>query len=338
MLEFIGKRLLATIPVLIGVSIVVFVGMHLIPGDPAQILLGDRGSPEELAALRAEMGLDRPVWVQYLRFAVNAVRGDLGLSYRTRNPVTRDIADAFPLTIELSVTAMLLAVVVAVPSGVLAATRQYSLFDNLTMVGVLVGVSMPVFWIALLLMLLFGYSLRLLPLSGVIGDAITLGRVTGFPLMDSILTLNWPAAGSVLMHLVMPSITLATIPMAIIARMTRSSMLEVLRQDYVRTARAKGLAERTVIYRHALKNALIPVVTVVGLQFGGLLSGAVITETVFARPGLGRVAVTSILFRDYAAVQGIVLVGATVFVIVNLLVDVLYGVLDPRIRVRGGAA
>lgn len=197
---------------------------------------------------------------------------------------------------------------------------------------------MPVFWIALLLMLLFGYSLRLLPLSGVIGDAITLGRVTGFPLMDSILTLNWSAAASVLMHLVMPSITLATIPMAIIARMTRSSMLEVLRQDYVRTARAKGLAERTVIYRHALKNALIPVVTVVGLQFGGLLSGAVITETVFARPGLGRLAVTSILFRDYAAVQGIVLVGATVFVIVNLLVDVLYGVLDPRIRVRGGAA
>jgi peptide/nickel transport system permease protein len=338
MLEFVGKRLLATVPVLIGVSIVVFFGMHLIPGDPAQILLGDKGSPEELAALRVQLGLDKPVWVQYVRFAAHALRGDLGISYRTRNPVTRDIADAFPLTIELSVAAIFLAVAVAVPAGVLAATKQYSLFDNLTMVGVLLGVSMPVFWLALILMLFLGYTLHFLPISGVVGDAITLERITGFPLLDSLLALNWPALESVLLHLIMPAVTLATIPMAIIARMTRSSMLEVLRQDYVRTARAKGLAERTVIYRHALRNALIPVVTVVGLQFGSLLSGAVITETVFARPGLGRLAVTSILFRDYAAVQGIVLVGASVFVLVNLLVDVLYGLLDPRIRVRGGAS
>jgi dipeptide transport system permease protein len=245
--------------------------------------------------------------------------------------VSQDLLAAFPLTLELALGAMLLAIVVGIPAGVLAATKHNRLFDHAVMVTVLAGLSMPVFWTGILLIILLGVSLPIFPLSGVISDSVILTKVTGFPLLDSIITGNAEAFSSVLRHMVLPVITLGSVPMGLIARQTRSSMLEVVREDYVRTARAKGLREWRVIYGHVFKNGLIPVVTVMGLQFGSLLSGAVITETVFARPGLGRMAVTSILFRDYAAVQAVALVSASTFVVLNILVDLLYGAIDPRI-------
>lgn len=331
MLGFIARRLLIAVPVLLGVSMLVFVSIHLIPGDTAQLLLGDKGTPEELARLRDELGLDLPIYVQYERFLVKAIQGDFGRSYRTRSPVSQDLRAAYPLTLELALGAMLLAIVVGIPAGVLAATKHNRLFDHAVMVTVLAGLSMPVFWTGILLIILLGVSLPLFPLSGVISDSVMLTNVTGFPLLDSIITGNAEAFFSVISHMVLPMITLGSVPMGLIARQTRSAMLEVLRDDYVRTARAKGLREWRVISGHAFKNGLIPVVTVMGLQFGSLLSGAVITETVFARPGLGRMAVTSILFRDYAAVQAVALVSAITFVVLNILVDLLYGAIDPRI-------
>lgn len=332
MLAFILKRVIAAIPVLLGVSILVFIGMHLIPGDPAQVLLGDKGTPEELAQLHRDLGLDQPIYVQYARFLERAVRGDFGRSYRTRRPVMQDIAQAFPLTVELAVGAMVLASAAGLLAGVISGSHQNSLFDSAVMVLVLAGVSTPVFWTGILLILLFGVNLGWLPLSGVISDTVTLQRVTGSRLLDSVLTQNWAALWSVVLHLLLPVLTLGSVAMASIARLTRSSMLEVLREDYVRTAYAKGSARARVLYSHALPNALIPVITIIGLQIGGLLSGAVLTETVFSRPGLGRLAVTSILFRDYATVQAVVLVTSAIFVLLNLAVDVLYGSVDPRIR------
>jgi len=332
LLSFILKRLLAAVPVLFGVSVLVFLGMHLIPGDPAQVLLGDKGTPEELAQLHRDLGLDRPLYIQYGRFIERAVRGDFGRSYRTRRPVIQDIGEAFPLTIELAFGAMVLAAIVGLVAGTISGSRPNSVFDNAVMVLVLVGISTPVFWTGILLILLFGVALGWLPLSGVMGDTVTLQTVTGFRVFDSVITGNWSALVSVLQHLALPVLTLGSVAMASIARLTRSSMLEVLREDYVRTAYAKGLTEPQVLHRHALSNALIPVITVMGLQVGGLLSGAVITETIFSRPGLGRLAVTSLLFRDYATVQAVVLVTATIFVLLNVVVDLLYGVVDPRIR------
>ncbi|MHB9059573.1 MAG: ABC transporter permease [Bacillota bacterium] len=308
---------------------------HAIPGDMAQVLLGDKGNAAQLASLRQQLALDKPLYVQYGRFVQTVLKGDLGRSYRTQQKVSTEIARAFPLTVELAVCSILVAVLIAVPVGVIAATRQNSIFDNVSMVGVLFGVSMPVFWIGLLLMLVGGIQLRLFPITGVLGDRVSVTTITGMYIVDSLLQGNFAALQSAISHLVLPTITLATVPMAIIARMTRSSMLEVLRQDYIRTAQAKGLGERVVHYRHALKNAVIPVITVVGLQFGGLLSGAVITETIFARPGLGRLAVASILSRDYSMIQGIVLVAAVIFVAINLTMDLLYGLVDPRIRYSG---
>jgi ABC-type dipeptide/oligopeptide/nickel transport system permease component len=332
MVTYVGRRLIQLIPVLFGVSVLVFFGMHLIPGDVALLLLGDKGSAENLERLRRQLGLDQPVYVQYLRFAVSALQGDFGVSLRTQQPVIWEIRQALPVTIELSLAALLFAVVAGLALGVVAARRPHSVVDTGTMVLVLVGVSMPVFWTGILLLLVFGGLLGWLPLGGILDAGMTLRRITGMPVLDGLLQGNWAAARSAVEHLALPTVTLGATAMATIARMARSTMLDVLGLDYVRTARAKGVAEGRVVVRHALRNALLPVVTLIGLQLGLLLSGAVLTETIFALPGLGRLTITSLLARDYPVVQGVVLIGAVIFVVANLLVDILYAWLDPRIR------
>jgi len=326
------RRILQMIPVLVGVSILVFVGMHVVPGDVATLLLGDKATPEALERLQHELGLDQPVYIQYFRWASKAVRGDFGISLRTRQPAWREVWWALPMTVELSLLALFLSVAVGIPVGTLAAVRQYSLFDTMSMLAVLFGVSMPIFWTGLVLMMVFGGQLHWFPIGGILDEGINLPRITGIHVLDALLQGNREALVSALKHLVLPAIALGSIPMATVARMTRSTMLEVLRQDYVRTARAKGLAERIVMIRHALRNTLIPVVTIIGLELGLLLSGAVLTETVFALPGLGRLAITSLLARDYAVVQAVVLITALMIVVINLVVDLLYAYLDPRIH------
>jgi peptide/nickel transport system permease protein len=306
--------------------------MRLIPGDPVEVMMGERATTAEIASVRARLGLDRPWPVQFAHFLRRAVVGDFGRSLRTQETVLSEIGQALPVTVELSLLSIVLAAVVGVAAGVIAATRHHSWFDNITMVGVLVGISMPVFWTGLLLMMVGAVFLGWFPVSGLLDEGIRFPRITGLYLLDSLLAGNGVALRSALAHYVLPTITLASIPVAIIARMSRSAMLEEVRKEYVTTARSKGLAERTVTFKHALRNALLPVVTVVGLQFGGLLSGAVLTETIFALPGLGRLAVVSIFSRDYPVIQGIAVVAATLFVAINLLVDLLYLVLDPRIR------
>jgi peptide/nickel transport system permease protein len=320
------------IPVLLGVSVFVFVGMHIVPGDVATMLLGDKATPQDLERLQHELGLDQPIHVQYYRWISKAVQGDFGISLRTRQPAWQEVWWALPMTIELSIVSLIISVALGIPIGAIAAIRQYSLFDTVSMVGVLFGVSMPIFWTGLVLLMLFGGTLHWFPIGGILDEGLTLDRITGIHLIDAPIRGDWDVFTSALRHLVLPGIALGSIPMATIARMTRSTMLEVMRQDYVRTARAKGLAERVVIVGHALRNTLIPVVTVVGLQLGSLLSGAVLTETVFALPGLGRLAITSLLARDYSVVQTVVLVTALMIVVINLAVDLLYGYLDPRIH------
>ncbi len=332
MLTYIRQRLLQLVPVLLGVSALVFFGMHVIPGDVAQLLLGDKGTEADLERLRHQLGLDRPVYIQYLRFLAGAVRGDFGVSLRTRQPVIWEIMQALPVTVQLSLAALVLAVVVGLLIGMLAARYPHSAVDTGSMIGVLVGVSMPVFWTGILLLLVFGGILGWLPLGGLLDQSLVYRRVTGMPLLDGLISGNVPLVYSSLRHLVLPAVALGATAMAAVARMARSTMLDVLGLDFIRTARAKGLAERRVVNRHALRNALLPVVTLVGLQLGLLLSGAVLTETIFALPGLGRLAITSVLARDYPLVQGVVLIAAAVFVVANLVVDVLYAYLDPRIR------
>ncbi len=332
MFKYIARRLGQLVPVLLGVSLLVFFGMHLVPGDVAQLLLGDKGTPADLQRLRHQLGLDQPVYVQYLRFLAGALHGDFGVSLRTRQSAIWEIAQALPTTIELSLAALLFALVFGLAIGVLAARRPHSLVDTAAMVGVLIGVSMPVFWTGILLLLVFGGILGWLPLGGILDGGMTFRRITGMSLVDGLITANGPVVQSTLRHLVLPSIALGATSMATIARMTRSTMLEVLHLDFVRTARAKGVIERRVVSHHALRNALLPIVTLVGLQLGLLLSGAVLTETIFALPGLGRLAITSVLARDYPVVQGVVIIAAGIFVLANLLVDLLYAYLDPRIR------
>ena len=304
MLRYVARRLLHLIPVLLGISFLVFLLVHLVPGDPVRVMLQDVGSPEQVERMRIQLGLDRPVYVQYASFVVRAVRGDFGRSIHTRRPVAQEIAFRIPYTVRLAVAAMLIAIVMGVVLGSIAAMHHQSALDYWTMVVALAGVSLPSFWFGLVLILIFSLYLRWLP----------------------------PAGADSLLHLILPSVTLGSGAAAIIARLTRSSMLEVLRQDYIRTARAKGVANRRLVYRHALKNAMIPVVSIVGLQFAGLLGGAVIVETVFGWPGIGRLAVDAIFTRDIPVIQAVVLVAAVIFVFVNLLVDLLYGLLDPRIR------
>jgi len=318
--------------VLLGVSVVVFVMVRAIPGDPAQILLGQAATPDQVADVRQRLGLDEPLPIQYLVFIKGALTGDLGDSLVVGEPVTAVLLERFPATLELTLAALLFAVAIGVPVGVIAAVRQYSLLDKITSVVALTGVSMPVFWLALVLVVVFTVRLDWLPFPGRVGGDVSFTSYTGLYLLDTLITLNFPAFWDVLRHLILPAIALGTIPMAVITRMTRSSMLEVMNEDYVRTARAKGVVPGRVVFRHALRNAMLPTITVIGLQFGLLMGGAILTETIFGWPGVGQIAIESVNRRDYAMIQGVVLYGATFFVLVNLLVDVLYAVLDPRVR------
>ncbi|MFT4040501.1 MAG: ABC transporter permease [Thermomicrobiales bacterium] len=329
---YILRRLALTIPVLLGISLLVFFMLHSAGGDPAQLVLGARADPESLAALREEMGLNRPLLVQYGAFLAGAVRGDLGRSYRSNTPVVNEIAARFPATIELAVAAMVIAIIVGVALGTLAAVRRHSWLDYVSSTVVLAGVSIPTFWLGIILIIIFGLWLRWLPISGRVNPRLGADPSTPFLAISALVQGNLPVARDAFAHLILPAVTLAAWPAAIVARMTRASLLESLGQDYARTARGKGLRERRVVAVHAARNAVLPVLTVVGLEFGGLLGGAVVTETVFSWPGLGQLTVTAIGARDYQMVQGVVLLLATVFVLLNLLVDVLYTLLDPRIR------
>ena len=332
--RYIAKRLLNLIPVLLGITLLVFAFLHLIPGDPAVTMLGDRATPDRVAALRERLGLNQPLPLQYLTFLWNLVRLDFGTSIISGVPIAQEIRVRWPATFELSLAAMSIASIVGIPAGVLAAVRKNSAVDNLTMSGSLLGVSMPVYWLGLLLIYLFAVNMSWLPPSGrlSIDVGFSFKPITGFYVLDALLQLDFKALKDVLAHLILPAVTLGTIPLAIVARITRSAMLEVLSQDYIRTARAKGLLERWVIFKHALKNALLPVVTIVGLQFGTLLGGAILTETIFSWPGIGSWIYEGILNRDYPVVQGGVVFVAVTFVLINLLVDLSYAFLDPRIQ------
>jgi peptide/nickel transport system permease protein len=320
--------------VIFGITILVFLFLQLIPGDPAVVLLGQRATPDQIAALREQMGLNQPLPLQYLAFLGKLLRFDLGRSIISGIPITQEIATRWPATFELSVAAMLVAMLLGIPAGIIAAVRKNGWIDNLAMSTSLLGVSLPVYWLGLLLIYLFAVNLRWLPPSGRLSVGVDFRPFTGFYLLDTLLQFNFAAFADVLVHLILPAITLGTIPLAIIARITRSAMLEVLSQDYIRTARAKGVMERWVIMKHALKNALLPVVTIVGLQFGTLLSGAILTETIFSWPGIGSWVYQGILNRDYPVVQGGVVFVAIVFVLINLLVDLSYAFLDPRIQFK----
>lgn len=334
MLGFIIRRSLIIIPTLLGVSIVVFLLLSITPGDPAELLLGERATEASLEAMREYLGLNEPLYVQYGMFLKRLVKLDLGETIWTRQKVSTEIKERFPATIELSLAAMFLSCLFGVILGIISASRQYSIFDYLSMVASLIGVSMPVFWLGLMLMLVFALNLGWFPVSGRISVGTELDVITNFYVLDAIITRNWSALADVLHHLALPALALSTIPMAIVARMTRSSMLEVLRQDYIKTARAKGLSETRVVLKHALRNGLIPVITVIGLQFGILLGGAILTETVFAWPGVGKWIYEGVVKRDYMVIQGGTMLVATAFVVVNTLVDILYAVINPRISVN----
>lgn len=334
MWAYTGRRLLGLIPVLVGISLAVFLFLHLIPGDPAVVILGERGTPEKVAELRTQLGLDRPLWEQYFIFAKNLLTGNLGTSILSLVPVSDELAKRWPATFELALAAMLFATALGVPLGILAAVRKNSLFDNFSTIFSLVGVSLPVFWLGLLLAYLFAVNLQWLPAGGRVSvDVDTYFRpVTGFFVLDALFQPR--AFPDVFKHIILPAVTLGTIPLAILTRITRSAMLEVLNQDYVRTARAKGLLERIVVWRHAFKNALLPVITIIGLQFGTLLGGAILTETIFSWPGIGSYIYQGIENRDYPIVQGGVVLVALIFALVNLAVDLTYALFDPRIQYR----
>ena len=339
MLKYILKRLALLIPTLLGVVTLVFAMIALSPGDPARVMLGERATKESLEKLRADLGLDKPLIQQYGAYLGRVAVLDFQRSIKTGQKVIDEITARFPATIELSVCAMLFAAVLGIFVGVISATKKNTWIDYTSMVGALAGVSMPIFWLGLVLMLIFSIALNLLPTSGRIDIRLYFTPITNFYVIDSLIYLvrdgNPRFLGSVLKHLILPSVALGTIPLAIIARITRSSMLEVLKQDYIKTARAAGIPERRVIYSYALRNALLPVVTVIGIQFGLLLSGAILTETIFAWPGIGKWIYNAIEARDYPAVQGGIIIIATTFVLINLLVDLLYSVINPKIRLSG---
>ena len=334
MLAFIIRRIFVLVPTLLGVSILVFLMLHLTPGDPAELLMGERASEEALQEIREHLGLDKPLYEQYGLFLKQLMQGDLGETIWTRQKVWIEVKQRFPATIELSIVALIISCFVGMILGIISATKQYSIFDYLSMLGALVGVSMPIFWLGLVFMLIFALNLGWLPMSGRLSVGVDLEIITNFYILDAILTRNWAALRDALWHIIMPAVTLSTIPTAIVARMTRSSMLEVLRQDYIKTAKAKGLSQFIVIFKHALRNALIPVVTTIGLQFGVLLGGAILTETIFAWPGVGKWMYDAVMQRDYMVIRSGTLFIATIFVIINLCVDVMYAVINPRISVK----
>jgi dipeptide transport system permease protein len=333
MLRFFLTRLTLVVPTFIGITLLVFVLIRLIPGDPIETMAGEHGiDPARLAQLRSEYGFDQPVLVQYGLYLSRLAHGDLGRSIVTHEPVISEFETLFPATIELSVCAILFALCLGLPAGIIAAVRRNSIFDHGVMAISLTGYSMPIFWWGLLLILLFSVQLGWTPVSGRIAVQYYIEPVTGFLLIDTLLDGDFGAFRSALSHLVLPMIVLGTVPLAVIARMTRSAMLEVLGEDYIRTARAKGLPPFRVIAIHALRNALIPVVTVIGLQVGVLFTGAILTETIFSWPGVGKWLIEGINRRDYPVLQGGTLLIGAIIMIVNLLVDVTYGLINPRIR------
>jgi len=333
MLRFLLRRVALVIPTFLGITMLAFALIHLIPGDPVENLSGERGmDPARRERLLHEFGLDRSLPAQYLAYIGDVLRGNLGSSLTTHEPVLQEFQVLFPATVELSFVAMLLAVIVGLPAGIVAALKRNSVADYAVMGVSLTGYSMPIFWWALLLILFFSVQLGWTPVSGRIAVEFDVPTQTGFMLIDALRSGEPGAFRSALSHLVLPAIALGTIPLAVIARMTRSSMLEVLREDYVRTARAKGLPYTRVVLVHALRNALIPVVTIIGLQVGLLLSGAILTETIFSWPGVGNWLIHAVQSRDYPVVQGGILLIATIVITVNLIVDALYGVINPRIR------
>lgn len=334
MLQYAIRRILQLIPVLFGVSIVVFAIIHLIPGDPAQVILGQQADPQTVADLRHNLGLDKPLYQQYLLFLAQILHGDLGKSLVTQQPIASEMFPHLAATAELTLFSMVFAIVVGVNAGILSAWKRNTWFDYVAMVIALVGVSVPIFWLGLMEQWLFGLKLHWLPVIGRADPRDPVTEVTHFYLIDTLLAGNTHQFWTVVQHLILPGIALGTIPMAVIARMTRSSMLEVLKHDYVRTARAKGLADFWVIYKHALKNAFAPVLTVIGIQLGSLLGGAVLTETIFGWPGVGLYLYNGIGARDYPVIQSGILVLSVIFIVVNLIVDLLYAYFDPRIQYK----
>lgn len=334
MAQYIIRRLLALIPVLFGVSLVVFFLIRMIPGDPVVVMLGEKARLEDVERVRHEMGLDRPVYIQYFEWMGRILRGDLGKSIIGYTPVIDELKQRLPGTIEMVIVGLIIGVTVGVGIGIISAIKQNSWIDIGTMFAALIGVSMPIYWLALMLIYALAVNRKIFPPSARLDVDLTVVRHTGFMLVDTLLMGDLKLFANAVWHLILPSAVLSTTIMPILARLTRSSMLEVMRQDYVRTARAKGVTEQIVIIRHALKNALLPVVTVIGLQLGGLLGGAILTETIFSWPGMGLWTYRAILARDYPIVQGAVLVSATIYVFVNLIVDISYAYLDPRIRYR----
>jgi peptide/nickel transport system permease protein len=332
MLRFVVRRLLLLVPILLGLSILVFLWIRNLPGGPAQALLGERATPQTIAQIERQYGLDKPLPVQYWSYLRSVGQGEFGESTRTRRPVVEEFKERFPATIELAVAAGLFAVIIGIPLGFLAAKRYQGVLDHTSLVLSLVGISTPIFFLALILKYIFAVKLGLLPSVGRIGILIELDHPTNFYTLDALLAGDLEAFVDVGKHLVLPAIALGSIPLAIIARITRAAVLDVQNEDYVRTARAKGLAPITVDYRHVLRNAMLPISTIIGLQVGLLLSGAVLTETVFAYPGIGSWLVEAIKNRDYPVIQAGVLFVAVIVVFVNLLVDLSYAVLNPRIR------
>jgi peptide/nickel transport system permease protein len=327
-----ARRIIGAVPVLFGISFLVFLLMHLAPGDPVELLLGDNATPDEVARVRRDWGLDQPLLVQYWQFLSRALVGDFGTSLKFGEPVLKLVFERLPATVELAIVSLIVAIFISIPIGVYSAIKRDSLLDHAGTGVALIGVSLPNFWLGIMLIYFLGGQWNLLPVAGRIEYGIELKPITKLYLLDSLLTGNFTAFWSVLQHLFMPALTLGTALAAIVTRITRSSVLEVMRQDYVMTARAKGLNERAVVWRHILRNALITVITILGLQLGALLNGSVITETVFSYPGIGDLLIQSISVRDYRLTQVQILFFGVIYFVVNMLVDVLYTLVDPRIK------
>jgi len=329
------RRIVLSLIALVGITLLVFILSHVVPGDPARLAAGPQARQEQVESVRKEYGLDKPIPQQYLIYMVNLFKGDLGKSLQSRRPVSEDLVDYFPATLELTLVATLIAVIGGIASGLLSAVHKNKLIDHVTRVISLGGVSIPVFWLGLMLVLIFYRALGWLPFGGRLDPSLSPpAHITGLYILDSLLTANWRTLGSSIAYMVLPAITLAFSSLGVVSRMTRASLLDTLQEDYIRTARGKGLQERFVLMRHALKNALIPVITIIGLQFGGLLGGAFLVEVIFSWPGLGTYAMKAIMFLDYNGIIGVTLLTGLVFMVVNLLVDLTYLVIDPRIRAQ----
>ncbi len=330
--QYLIRRIILMVPLLIGVSLITFTVSHLVPGDPARLAAGLHASPETVEAMRHRLGLDKPLPVQYYLYMMRLLHGDLGTSIMTRRPVIKDIMIRWPGTIELTTAAMSIIIILGIPLGVISATHRDKLIDHASRIFSLLGVSMPSFWLALILQLIFCKYLKIFPVGYRIDPAIGLRRITGFNVLDSLLTLNFPALVNSIWHMILPAFTLGFQGIATVQRLLRSNMLDSLTQDYVKLAKAKGMPERIVIYKHVLRNSMIPVVTVLALMFGGMLGGTFIIETIFSWQGLGRYGASAIINLDFPAIMGVTLIYAVIFAVANLVVDILYAYLDPRIR------